>query len=486
MKDLIRVVLVDPGEESRNELQRLLRGIDSLWLAEVVTSLQDAVTRAGGNRRSCDDRGARPRSGPGDRADSETVTIEPSHRRIAGQPLRRQRADLESDSRRSPRIPAAARRRGELLDTVSRLLRGHDESLHAQAQGPRIITVTGAAGGVGCTTLAVNLACSLVSPKDQETILLDLDLMFGGVDAYLDITPDHTLTHVIQSFDRLDLTLLKRSITRHSSGLYVLPHPTAIQEAAAIDPETLRRLFGLLRAAFSTVVIDASKGLQSSDFSAFELSDVIIVVIQLDLLCLRNTARLLGLFREYDGLIDRVKLVVNRSDSWECQINPKKAEETLKMPISWSIPNSAKAFQEARLKGVPLRRGRQGQPRPPGLSRNGPIAAAGGRDRFTQTTKKTLRRVLLNGADSDVARIRTHTALGPRTPIGSGAATALEDPPSPTPGEAPPPAAAPVPSAAASAPRRANPSRRRKLTRPRCSTKRSSAISTCVWSIGST
>ena len=114
--------------------------------------------------------------------------------------------------------------------------------------------------------------------------------------------------------------------------------PPSIQEAAAIDPETLRRLFGLLRAAFSTVVIDTSKGLQSSDFAAFEISDVIIVVVQLDLLCLRNTSRLLGLFREYDGIIDRVKLVVNRSDSWECQINPKKAEEILKMPVSWSIP----------------------------------------------------------------------------------------------------------------------------------------------------
>src|SRR6185295_8773289 len=71
-------------------------------------------------------------------------------------------------------------------------------------------------------------------------------------------------------------------------------------------------------------------------------------------LSLRNTARLLALFREYEGLIDRVKLVVNRCDSWECQINPKKAEETLKMPLTWSIPNAAKFFQEARLKGAPL------------------------------------------------------------------------------------------------------------------------------------
>jgi pilus assembly protein CpaE len=354
MKDLIRVVLVDPCEESRNALQRLLRGIDSLWLAEVLTSVPDAITRAGEIVAHVtivvldhDPGQAIELIQKLTQSNARTVVLPAGRSGDSDLILRAIRAG----AREFLPLPAEG---GELLDTISRLLRGHDESLNAQAQGPRIISVTGASGGVGCTTLAVNLACSLVSHKEHETILLDLDLMFGGVDAYLDIAPDHTLTHVIQSFSRLDMTLLKRSTTRHSSGLYVLPHPTAIQEAAAIDPETLRRLFGLLRAAYSTVVIDTSKGLQSSDFSAFELSDVIIVVVQLDLLCLRNTARLLGLFREYDGFIDRVKLVVNRSDSWECQINLKKAEEILKMPVSWSIPNSAKAFQEARLKGVPL------------------------------------------------------------------------------------------------------------------------------------
>ena len=85
-------------------------------------------------------------------------------------------------------------------------------------------------------------------------------------------------------------------------GLYVLPHPEAMQDAAADRSGSLRRLFGLLRAAFNTVVIDTSKGLQASDFMAFEMSDVILVVVQLDLVCLRNTARLLGLFREFEGI----------------------------------------------------------------------------------------------------------------------------------------------------------------------------------------
>jgi pilus assembly protein CpaE len=354
MKDLIRIVLIDPNEESRNALQRLLRGIGTIWLSEVVNSFQDAAARAGEIAGDVtivvldqDPNQALELIQKVAHANPATILMPASRNADSTLILR----SIRAGAREFLPLPAEP---AEVLDTVSRLLRGRNESLSSQTQGPRIISVTGATGGVGCTTLAVNLAAALGSNKEHETILLDLDLIFGGVDAYLDLPTDHTLSHLVQSFDRLDLTLLKRSITRHSSGIYVLPHPTVIQEAAGIDPDVLRRLFGLLRVAFSTVVIDTSKGLQSADFSAFELSDVILVVIQLDLLCLRNTARLLALFREYEGLIDRVKLVVNRSDSWECQILPKKAEETLKMPITWSIPNAAKFFQEARLKGAPL------------------------------------------------------------------------------------------------------------------------------------
>jgi pilus assembly protein CpaE len=242
----------------------------------------------------------------------------------------------------------------DLLDIITRLARGRHQSQMTGANGPRIISVTGAAGGIGCTTLAVNLATTLAAAKDQETILIDLDLVFGSVDACLDIGLDHTLSHVIQNFERLDLTLLKRSIPRHSSGLYVLPHPESPQDVGQIDPETLRRFFGLLRAAFHTVVIDTSKGLLSSDFTAFEMSDDILVVTQLDLVCIRNTGRLMSLLRECDGLANRVKLVANRTGMFDTEISPKKAEETLKIPLSWQIPNASRVFQEARVRGVPL------------------------------------------------------------------------------------------------------------------------------------
>jgi pilus assembly protein CpaE len=127
-----------------------------------------------------------------------------------------------------------------------------------------------------------------------------------------------------------------------------------MEDAAKIDPDALRRLLTLLKAAFPSVIIDTSKGLQSSDFAAFEMADVILVVLQLDLTCLRNTARLMQLFQQFEGLPERVKLVVNRSGSHDSEISHKKAEETLRMPISFHVPNATKLFFAARAKGVPI------------------------------------------------------------------------------------------------------------------------------------
>ncbi len=354
MKDVIRIVLVDPNEESRDALQRLLRTIGTIWVAEVFNTYEGAAHGIAAIAPDLtvvaldhDPGRAVDLIGSLAQAEPPAIVLPTSRSSDSALILRAIRAG----AREFLTLPAEP---AEVLEIINRLLRGRAETSKAADHGPQIISVTGAAGGVGATSVAVNLAASLAAAKERETILLDFDLVFGAVDADLDIVPDNTLYTVLQNFERLDQTLLKRSMTRHPSGLYVLPHPTAIEEAAKIDPETLNRLLGLLKAAFSTVVIDTSKGLQSSDFVAFEMSDVILVVVQLDLTCLRNSARLIGLFQQFDGLAERVKLVVNRAGSIDSEISLKKAEETLKMPISWQIPNATKILQAARIQGVPI------------------------------------------------------------------------------------------------------------------------------------
>ena len=241
MKDVIRIVLVDPVAESRTSLQRLLGGITSIWLSEVLSSYEEAMSRAKEIVAHItivvldhDASQAVELIQKLNQIDTAAVVLPASSSSDSGLILKAIRAG----AREFLTLPVEL---AEVRDTISRLASGRHESKTTTEQGPRIITVAGAAGGVGCTTLAVNVAAALAATKEQETILLDLDLLFGSVDACLDITPDHTLFHVLQNFERLDLTLLKRSIPRHDSGLYVLPHPEALQDVASIDAENLRR-----------------------------------------------------------------------------------------------------------------------------------------------------------------------------------------------------------------------------------------------------
>ena len=217
-----------------------------------------------------------------------------------------------------------------------------------------MIAVTGAAGGVGCTSLAVNLATTLSKLSRRDTVIADFDLLLGSLEECLAVIPDNSLDVIVRNLEDIDPVLLKRWLPRHPCGLYMLAHPVSMEEAAGLDPEAIRQVLAVLKETFSTVVIDTSKALQVTDFLAFDVADVILVVIQLNLNCTRNTVRLLQYLRQYEGLGEKIRLVVNRLNSPLSEISLKKAEELLKTPVTWQVPNATKLFRPARTLGVPI------------------------------------------------------------------------------------------------------------------------------------
>ncbi len=122
-----------------------------------------------------------------------------------------------------------------------------------------MIAVAGATGGVGTTSLAVNLGCILAADPGNSVALVDIDLCLGDADVFLDTIPDYTLLDVAQNVTRLDFTLLKRSLTKHSSGLYLLPRPVQLEDMALITPDDMRRVIGLLKATFTHLIIDCRR-----------------------------------------------------------------------------------------------------------------------------------------------------------------------------------------------------------------------------------
>ena len=217
-----------------------------------------------------------------------------------------------------------------------------------------VIAVCGATGGVGSTSLAVNLGCILAREERNSVVLVDLDMALGDADVFLDSIPDYTLVDVAQNISRLDFTLLKRSLTKHASGLYLLPRPVQLQDTAHVTPDDLTRVLGLLKASFTHMIIDLSKSYTALDLVALKSAKDVLLVTQLDLPCLRNVVRLMLSFGEDEGLKDKVKIVVNRVGLDSGAISLKKAQETMGREIFWQLPNDYKTMVEVRNNGVPL------------------------------------------------------------------------------------------------------------------------------------
>src|SRR5262249_52810693 len=93
----------------------------------------------------------------------------------------------------------------------------------------QVVAIMGSRGGVGCTSLPVNLACTLAGDPANSVVLLDLDMALGDADISLDLIPDHTLADLALNIERLDMNFLKRSMIKHeTTGLHVLSHPLQI------------------------------------------------------------------------------------------------------------------------------------------------------------------------------------------------------------------------------------------------------------------
>ena len=354
MSNVLRLALVDPQDSSRESLKKLLLGMDMVWLEAECSRyafFPDVVSQ------STPDVGVVNLDGDSEAAISllERMRREaPDCALLAVSSSSDGQLILQSMRAGAREFLTLPIRLDDLMSALGRIAEAKFGGTNSRGRSTRIIAVAGASGGVGCTSLAVNLGCVLASKPENTVALVDLDLAIGDADVFLDTIPDYSLIDVTQNVARLDFQLLKRSLTKHSSGLYLLPRPVQLQDVELITPDSLRRVFGLLKATFSHIVIDVSKGFTEIDCAAFEFASEVLMVVQLDLPCLRNLVRLQMSFDEVEGLSDKLKIVVNRVGLESGQIKLKKAKETIGREIFAQIPNDYRTMIEVRNNGVPL------------------------------------------------------------------------------------------------------------------------------------
>ncbi len=353
MGNVLRLAIVDPNDRSRDALKSMLLRMDTVWLeaecsryeffADVVAQSHPDVVIV-----SVDENTGRAITlieQLRDTNDCSVVVVSSSN---DGQLILRA---MRAGAKEFLTEPLSM---DELVAAFDRILQQRTGAGVAKGRGCVSMAVAGASGGVGSTSLAVNLGCALASDEANSVALVDLDMSLGDADVFLDAIPDYTLADVAQNVSRMDYALLKKSMTKHSSGLYLLPRPVQLQDAPLVTPEDLRRVLGLLKASFTHVILDLSKAYSPLDMAVLEECNHVLLVTQLDLPCLRNVVRLMMSFDEFDGLKDKTKIVVNRVGLDTGQIGLKKAQETIGRDIFWQIPNDYRTMVEVRNNGVPL------------------------------------------------------------------------------------------------------------------------------------
>ncbi len=354
MSNVLRIALVDPSDGSREALKAMLLGMDTVWLEADCSRYEffpDVI------EQTAPDVGVVALDSDPDKAidliqrlssEAPDTAILAASDNTDGHLILR---TIRAGAREFLTLPLSD---DDLASTLERVSQQKFGSSEGGSRSCEVIAVAGATGGVGSTSTAVNLACVLAEDTRNSVALLDLDMALGDADVFLDSIPDYTLADVVQNISRLDIQLLKRSLTKHSSGLYLLPRPVELHDTLAITDENLRKVIGLLKASFTHLIIDLSKTYSAVDMAAIENASRVILVTQLDLPCLRNVVRLMMSFEEIEGLHSKVEIVVNRAGLDSGQISLKKAKETLGREVFALLPNDYRTMVEVRNNGVPL------------------------------------------------------------------------------------------------------------------------------------
>lgn len=196
----------------------------------------------------------------------------------------------------------------EVQDAVLRVCAGSED-----APTGRLIAVYGAAGGVGASTVAVNLADTLAARDDETVALVDLDLWFGVDALALNLQPRQTARDALADPLRIDEVLLDRVLEKAGGGLSVLGSPATPDSARAPDDEALERLLGVLRRKADVVVLDLPHLWQPWVKTLMVEAAEVVLVAYPDLVNLRNARAVSDLLAAGRPAAAPVRLVFNKA-----------------------------------------------------------------------------------------------------------------------------------------------------------------------------
>lgn len=222
-----------------------------------------------------------------------------------------------------------------------------------ERQQGRIVAIFSPKGGVGRTTLAVNLAVALAGEQRKSVVLVDGAFQFGDVGVLLNLNPrNKSIIDAITDGADSDSDNIESSLINHSTGIRVLLAPPSPEMAELVTADQARRILNHLRDTNEIVLVDVWSHIDDVSLAILDMAEVILAVLTLEITNIKNM-RLFLEVAEQLGYADRLRLVLNRADS-AFGIRVADVENSLGRKISHQVVSDGRTVVYALNRGVPF------------------------------------------------------------------------------------------------------------------------------------
>lgn len=203
-----------------------------------------------------------------------------------------------------------------------------------------IISVFSNKGGVGKTSLAVNLAYEIASNINDKVCLLDLSFSSGDISTFLNLQFKNSIDMVLNSLKNQDeKTILNLTSNYANSNLYVLSFLDDFNYNTKLDPSALTTLIGALKGSFKYIIIDTANTLDESTISVLNSSDLILLLGLMNLASIRNCQKCYEMFENLEYNKNKIKLIINRYIE-NSEISLEDTQKTIGADVFYKIPNN--------------------------------------------------------------------------------------------------------------------------------------------------
>ena len=218
----------------------------------------------------------------------------------------------------------------------------------------QIIAIFSPKGGVGRTTVAVNMAIAAATELGKSVVIVDGSFQFGDVGVLLNLNPKNkSIADLVPELEAGELESIDTFVINHSAGIRVLLAPPSPEMAELITPSGVRRVLEALRRGHDLVIVDCTSWFNETTLAILDAADTILTMLSLEITSIKNMRLFLEVAEQLGYEQDKVKLVLNRADS-SLGIRVQDVESSIGRKVDHTIVSDGRSVVYALNRGVPF------------------------------------------------------------------------------------------------------------------------------------